>query len=245
MTRLRPLNLALLAACSVLAALALAPAAMADDSQIKISEVYSDGLPAGKDDFIEFQLAAPAQQFDPGAVFRLYSPNGAATISFAFPAATILADSQRTVLLGFNTNPNVDFAVASGLNPPPIAGAACLLDPGGLTAVDCVSWGNFTGVVPSAAPPIQVTLPNNQSLVRKISSGCPTLLEPGDDTNNSSADFQLSGLTPRNNLSLPTETACPVPAAPKKKKCKKKKKKGKKKLLADAAKKKKCKKKKK
>ena len=37
---------------------------------------------------------------------------------------------------------------------------------------------------------------------------CPTLLEAGDDTNNSAADFSLGAPSPRANSTAPTETVC-------------------------------------
>jgi len=52
------------------------------------------------------------------------------------------------------------------------------------------------------------------SLERSIAPGCPTLLEAGDDTDNSSADFTLAAPSPRNNATTPTETACAGPQSP-------------------------------
>jgi Tfp pilus assembly protein PilW len=81
---------------------------------------------------------------------------------------------------------------------------------------------------------------DNQTLVRTISRGCPTSLDPADDTN-SAADFTLGTGSPRSNSATPTETQCPATPPATKKKCKKHKKK---KNGAYSAKKKKCKKKK-
>jgi hypothetical protein len=235
---------ALAAASGMLIALALASTARADDSQIKISEVYSDACstntPACKTDFVELQLAAAGQQITAGDVVRLYNATALATISFAFPASTIASDNQRTVLLGWDTNAGADFQVSSGLNPPAPAGAACLLH-ADASPVDCVAWGGpaFTGgaLVPTAGAAFASPLNAAQSLNRNITRGCATLLDDADDTNSSAADFLLAGATPRNNDTFPSEAACPLVTV---KKCKKKKHHNR---SAQVAKKKKCKKK--
>ena len=46
------------------------------------------------------------------------------------------------------------------------------------------------------------------ALRRKIGAGCATLLEAGDDTNNSAADFEAVFPGPRPNSVPPTEHAC-------------------------------------
>jgi uncharacterized protein len=228
---------------------ALAPFASADDSQIRIREVYSD-LAATKSDFVELQLAAANQQLAAGSAVRLYNGNASATATFEVPPGVPTLDNQRTILLGWDTNPEVDIAFNSNFNPTP-NGAACLLqttaDPPNETPIDCVSWGTFTGTatVTTAGTPAPA-LNAAQSLTRTIVPNCPTMLEIGDDTNNSAVDFALGAPTPRNSGVTPTEFGCLMPTSTTtttaKKKCKKKKKK---KRSAAVAKKKSCKKKKK
>jgi hypothetical protein len=225
------------------AALALAPAALADDSQIKVSEVYSDASVA-QGDYIELQLAAAGQQIPAGHSIVLFNATGTATLTFVFPDNTILVDNQRTMLLGWTGNPVADFTV-SPLPIPAVGGAVCLSASSGppVVPIDCVSWGSFppgTSTVLGAGPPAPA-MDGTQSLTRKITPNCPTLLDPADDTNNSAADFSLAGPSPRNNLTNPTETPCTAPAMPttKKKKCKKRKHRS-----AETAKKKRCKKRK-
>src|SRR5262249_37902142 len=84
-------------------------------------------------------------------------------------------------------------------------------------------------------------LTTGTALRRSIASGCPTLLEAGDDTNDSATDFAVTTPNPRPNSVTPTETSCSPgggptgypptgsgggsgAAAPTKKKCKKAKK---------------------
>ena len=223
---------------------ACASAARADDSQIRISEVYSDAS-AAHGDYIELQMMADGQTIPAGSAIRLCNATCSASVDFLFPPnATLPASlSQRTFYLGWSDNPNADFQVGASLNPPPTGGGACFYQsvaPSPEIPIDCVSWGNFTGALPSVGSP-GPALNAGQSLTRTEARGCATLLDAADDSDNSAADFSLATPSPRNNLQTPSEHACPpAPAPVAKKKCKKKKK-----HRSAVAAKKKCKKKKK
>jgi hypothetical protein len=226
MTRPRTHKLALLAACGVLASLALAPAARADDSQIRISEIYNDGVlsanPGGKNDFIELQFAGPGQSIPAGDYLRIFNAAGTAGPAFDFPANSLLPDSQRTVLVGWNTNAFADFGIPSEFAPPTFqAGGAWCLFRVDNSVIDCASWGNAGPAIGSAGPPAPA-LTNTTSINRTKAPNCPTLLELGDDRDNSSLDFISAAPSPRNNATPPSEALCLAP--PTKKKCKKGKK---------------------
>jgi Ca2+-binding RTX toxin-like protein len=92
-------------------------------------------------------------------------------------------------------------------------GAVCYTenDPPTYTPIDCVAYGNFTGTLPVGTP--AVATPFESTLERGINRGCPTALDPLDDSNDSAADFALSTNPPRNNATPPTETVCP-PGSP-------------------------------
>ncbi len=203
---------------------ALAPAARADDSLIKIKEVYGDGVVANHSDFVELQLSVGGQQLAGGHSVRLYSPNGANFITLAFPDGIPVLDNQRTILLGWHDYPTLADPVANitfngGLNPPLAGGAACLLAsppnviPPNEAAIDCASWGTFSGNIPSAGTPAPA-LTNALSLNRTITPNCATLLEPADDSNNSLADFSLAAPSPRPAEVSPPEFGCDPPAPP-------------------------------
>jgi hypothetical protein len=51
-------------------------------------------------------------------------------------------------------------------------------------------------------------LVSGMALGRSIAPGCSTLLEPGDDTNDSATDFSLTTPNPRRNSVTPTEMPC-------------------------------------
>ena len=86
-------------------------------------------------------------------------------------------------------------------------GAACW------ETVDCVTWGAFDP--PIDFPDLQTNdapaITNAMALRRTISAGCPTLLEPGDDTDDSAADFEEVIPDPFNNADPAGGPACPAP----------------------------------
>ena len=245
---------ALTVATALLVGGAQAANAGASYHEMKVSEVHFDTM--GDGDFVELQMYSAGQNFVGGHFIRHYDATGAPLQEFQITGNVTNGDSQRTILIG-NTAVNGDDFETSNLDLQAVGGAVCFLDSLGnppptdigLTdvGIDCVSWGTFDGTFTDGTPsPVGTNaapggMSNGQSLTRSLARGCPTFLEAADDTASSSADFTVTGPTPRANSVTPTEVACP--SAPAKKKCKKKKKgKGK---AAAAAKKKKCKKKKK
>src|SRR5437773_393427 len=66
-------------------------------------------------------------------------------------------------------------------------GAVCYVS-GTPGFVDCVSWGNFSGSLPSptGGNVDPAGIPDTKAIRRSIARGCPTLLEGPDDTNSPS-----------------------------------------------------------
>src|SRR5262249_11686963 len=95
---------------------------------------------------------------------------------------------------------------------PARGGAVCWNSDG--TPSDCVSWGDFSGdakLSSSAGTPVAPDgIGPDQAILRSIAPGCPTFLEPSDDTNDSAADFTIleGSPNPRNNATAPTERQC-------------------------------------
>lgn len=80
-------RIAISAALALVALAAVSPAARADDSQIKISEVYSDASAAGDADFIEFQLTTAGQTMVTGHHLYTFTAAGALLGDAPFPPA--------------------------------------------------------------------------------------------------------------------------------------------------------------
>ncbi len=196
--------------------LAFAPSAQATFHLIKVREVYAG---SSNDSYVELQMYAGGQGFLSGHAMTLYNTSGTLVHSSTFSSGVANAANQQTVLIG-DTNVATAFGVApdlvdSGLAVPAAGGAACW-NAGGIPA-DCVAWGNFSGGAAlqtatgtsagSPASPAGITA--GKALRRKITPGCPTLLEESDDSNNSATDFEEVTPAPRNDSSPITEAVCP------------------------------------
>jgi hypothetical protein len=204
---------------AVLAAVLLAaPAAQASFHLIKVREVYSG---SADDSYVELQMYAAGQSFLTNHAMTVYDAAGALVHSSKFTSGVTNSTNQSTVLVG-DSNVQADFGIApdlidSELSIPAAGGAACW-NAVGLPA-DCVAWGNFSGgaalqtatgtTVGSPASPGGITA--GKAIRRTIEPGCPTLLEEGDDTNDSATDFSEVTPAPRDNASPITEMTCPGP----------------------------------
>ena len=195
--------------------LAAAPA-QASFHFMKIREVHTGGASGGS--YVELQMWTSGQNFVNGHPIVVYNPNGTAAHTFTFSGNVGSGNSQATILVAgtgyataFPSGPTPD-ATDSGLNLPATGGAVCFT---AAEPPDCVSWGNFTGAasLPSATgtPASAGGVTVGKALHRSIAAGCATLLEPGDDTNNSGADFSEQNPNPRSNGSPIVEAVCPVP----------------------------------
>jgi hypothetical protein len=190
-----------------------APAAQASFHLMKIREVGQGG--AGFADYVELQMYAAGQNLvgSNHAMIRSYNSSGAVLATFTFPSDVPAGQNQRTIYVARDDGPALgapDFVSPNLVIPQD--GAVCFGTAFGLgQAIDCVSFGSFSGVLGGDPSPIgsPATSPApGQALVRSISGGCSTLLEPSDDTDDSAADFSIGGPSPRNNATMPTETEC-------------------------------------
>lgn len=195
--------------------LLLPSAAAADSHLIKVTEVYAGTGMAGTDDYVELQMLQAGQNLVSGREISVYDASGAKAYGFTFPSGVPNAQAQRTILLGAGPLANgvdpdfEDAALAPALSKN--GGAACF----DAVPVDCVAWGDITpaglALLPGAAgsPVAPTGIPNGSSITRGIAAGCATLLEAGDDTDDSAADFEVTtDRTPRPNTGIPTERSC-------------------------------------
>ena len=188
-----------------------APGAHAAFHLMKVSEVYPGATGANPNDaFVELQMFEAGQNFVKDHKVDAYTANGTLLASFKIPADVTNGENNRKILIGDTAVANADFtydqlgdALKGGTAT---GGAVCFPE---AQPADCVAWGSFT---PQAGfPNVQTAnapvIPDGQSLTRSTAPGCPNLLEPGDDTDNSATDFALTAPTPENNAVAPP-TAC-------------------------------------
>jgi hypothetical protein len=191
------------------------PSAQATFHLIKVREVH----PGQSDDsYVELQMYAAGQSLLGGHSLTLYNSSGSLVHTSTFSSSAAHSANQQTVLIG-DTAVQSTFGVApdlldAGLSIPAAGGAACW-NAGGIPA-DCVAWGNFSGQAAlQTATGTSVGFPASpdgiaagKAIRRKISPGCPILLEEADDTNDSADDFEEATPSPRNDSSPITESVC-------------------------------------
>ena len=229
----------------------LTSTALATFHDNRIREIHEGGATG---DYVELQAFSSGQNFVAGKFINTYDGGGTLLTSTPIPSDVANGANQATILIAHDAStPGAD-VVNAALNVVNTGGTVCYststigTDP----ALDCVAYTSGMTDFPTPAPSpygTPVSLPGGDltgmTLIRSISRGCATALDPADDTDNSAADFTVGTGNPRGNSVTPTETVCPPSpnnsGTSAKSKCKKKKKK----RSAEAAKKKKCKKKKK
>ncbi len=194
--------------------LLVAAPAQATFHLIKVREVYPG--PGDHTGFVELQMYEEGQNHLEGHILTVYDAKGELIHTSTFQAGVPNAANQSTVLIG-EANVGTVLRVAPDLVDNELSlrragGAVCWNSDG--SPSDCVSWGDFTGnelLSNSAGTPIAPGgLGPEQAILRKITPGCPTFLEPGDDTDDSATDFAIldNSPNPRNNATPPTEMIC-------------------------------------
>ena len=197
-----------IAVALAISALAASPAS-ATFHEMSIREVY----PAGDSSYVELQMRAGGQTLVGGHHLVTYDAGGNVADDFPFAGNVANGANQSTIVVGdtgypvtFDEMPPPDETDAS-LDLSPAGGAVCWTEG---SPPDCVSWGSFSGSLPSpvGSPAAPAGVPAGMALRRSIDAGCPTLLEQGDDHDNSAADFAIVSPAPRPNSVAPTERAC-------------------------------------
>jgi hypothetical protein len=189
--------------------------------------------------FIELQMYADGQNQLSGHNLNLWNFDMSAGTGITLNTNVPIGQNQRMVLIrdaGSALPADYKANLGTFLTNNASGGLACW------ETVDCVAWGNFSGMSPPSpvGTPIVGGLSGSMVSVRRIDRGCPTALDAADDTGDSNSDFGFAvGYSVRDNSVAPTETPCapstgggpvgtsPMPgsspqgALPAKKKCKK------------------------
>lgn len=193
----------------VLFGLALAaPSASATFHEVSVREVYPGSGAAPDSEYVELQMWAPGQNLVGGHSVVVYNGTGGVAGSATF-AGNVSGSANQSTILAATAAATGEFGVGAdvGLAPgllDPTAGAVCW------ESLDCVSWGSFSGSLPSPAgsPATPSGIPDGMALRRTIEPGCPTLLQASDDSNDSATDFSTVFPMPRPNSVAPEEHPC-------------------------------------
>jgi hypothetical protein len=201
-----------LALAAALLGVAAAPAA-ATFHLMEIREVYPGSSANPGAEYVELQMYAAGQNLVGGHFLRAYGPTGSVVATDTFPADVAANADQSTILLA-TPEAEAQFGLAGD---GPISPSGQLDPKGGAVCwetIDCVSWGSFSDTLPSPAgsPATPGGIPDGMALRRTIAPGCPTLLEPTDDHDNSAADFSAVFPGPRPNSVPASERPCEAAA---------------------------------
>jgi hypothetical protein len=202
---------------AVAIALVAAQGAAATFHLVSIREVYPGSVAAPDSSYVELQMYAGGQNHVATHAVNLYNAAGTQIGSaFSFPnSLTPPAEgvNQETMLIG-DSGVQAAFGVAPDLmsasfNVPAAGGAACW------DAIDCVAWGNYTGVGHTVGTPVDGSgIPDGMAIRRKITGGtCTNLLDGADDTNNSASDFVDATPAPVSYATVPSPPSC-APVSP-------------------------------
>ena len=180
------------------------PQASATFHLIKVREVYAGSATDPMSQYVELQMYSANQIFLAGHKLSVYDATGTDVGDFTFTSIVMNGADQSYVLLA-TTQAESEFGVTADLAMTPV------LTPGGgkvcwatdqTPPIDCVSWGSYSGPADDAGSPFAPStgIPPGSAMQRKISGGMdPKALDPGDDTDNSSADFQIAQPDPHSN----------------------------------------------
>jgi hypothetical protein len=214
----RKILVSLASTAMLTAALIAAAPAAATFHEIKVREMAPGTGANPNAGYVELQMYAGGQNHVHSGTLRIYDASGTMTDNFTPPTDVGNGTNQSAVLIAddgyatlYPSAPAPD-ATDAALNLSAGGGAACW--PVNSSPIDCVSWGSFTGSLPSpAGSPFQGSgasgaIADGKAIIRSISAGCTTFLEDSDDTNDSATDFSEASPAPRDNASPILEMPC-------------------------------------
>jgi len=196
---------------SILMGLVSAAPAHAAFHLMKIAEVFA-GCPASPNaQYVVLQMYSGGQNFVNGHSIVVSDSAGTVVGTFSFPANVANGANQAKILIAtteassfFSVTPNLTMTAVI----PRRGGRICF------DSIDCVAWGNYTGPSTGVGTPFNASggITPTKAIVRRLDiSGSPTVLESGDDTNDSANDFRFGTPAPRNNagvLGVPPSSTC-------------------------------------
>jgi len=166
---------------------------------MKVVEVFAGSTAHPTASYVQLQMYAPGQSFISGHFLHVYAANGVEIPAdlVTFDKSVANANDQSFILIG-----TADVSTAFGVTPD-FTLKADLLQAGGAVcydALDCFSWGNFTGTTSDTSVSPFAALTADKAARRIITGGASaTLLEAADDGNNNAMDFAPVDPAPKNN----------------------------------------------
>lgn len=171
---------------------------------MKIKEVFSGTPAAPAARYVELQMYAAGQNFVSGHSLILFGTIGNPIQTVTFSADVASGVDQSSILIATPEaealfNITADLQVPS-LNLTGFAGKICF----DVTDIDCFAWGVYLGSNAGVGTNYNIPwgiIPGTAAR-RDISAGNPSVLEAGDDTDESDDDFNQVVPSPRNNAGV-------------------------------------------
>ena len=180
--------------------LVLSLPAMATFHLMKVVEVFPGTAASPSAQYVVIQMYASGQNLVGGHALTVFNGAGALTGTFTFAgnvpnganqAKVLIATPQAQSFFGVNADLVMSASVLSA------GGKVCWAG-----TIDCVAWGAYTGSATGVGTPFNASggLTSGRAAARRLDiSGSSTVLDGGDDTNNSASDFAFATPAPRNN----------------------------------------------
>jgi len=170
---------------------------------MKIVEIFPGTAASPNAQYIVIQMYASGQNQVGGESITLFDAAGNLTSTVTFPGPVSNGASQDKILIA-TTEAESFFGLSADLIMP-----ASVLSAGGKACwagtVDCVAWGSYSGATTGVGEPYHDIsgLVSGKAAIRRLDrAGLTTVLDAGDDTDNSYNDF-FDGLpAPRNNARI-------------------------------------------
>ena len=171
---------------------------------IMVTEVGAGTSTAPTAHFIELQMYSSDQRFLTGHQVAVFDASGTELAVFTFTGPVANGANQAYVLLA-TPQAETEFGVDADFPMTPVltprGGSVCFRSADG-GSIDCASWGNYSGDDAATGNPFSPALGllPGRSMARVTTGGSDAKsLDPGDDTNDSAADFADSAPSPTNN----------------------------------------------
>ena len=180
--------------------LAMSLPALATFHLMKVVEIFPGTAASPSAQYVVIQMYASGQNLVGGHALTVFNGAGAVVGTFTFTgnvanganqAKLLIATSQAESFFGINAD---------------LVMSASMLSAGGKVCwagtIDCVAWGAYTGSSAGVGTPFNASggLSPGRAAARRLNlSGSSTVLDAGDDTDNSANDFAFVTPAPRNN----------------------------------------------
>ena len=174
--------------------------AMATFHLMKVVEIFPGTAASPSAQYVVIQMYASGQNLVGGHALTVFNAAGNVVGTFTFAGNVANGANQARILIA--TSQAESFF---GINADLVMGAS-ILSAGGKVCwagtIDCVAWGAYTGGSAGVGTPFNASggLEPGRAAARRLNiSGSSTVLDAGDDTDNSANDFAFATPAPRNN----------------------------------------------